>query len=333
MHPSVDPLDAPAHLQARLTTWQAFSARLAGADDRQLSSLFEASAKRASFGGRSALLEIDGAKVWGKGIALTDLERLPHNRHCTANLFKLPLFYQYGVGSAGFGAWRELAANLAATAWVVGDECASFPLLYHWRVLPAPRRPPPGADELARTERYITGWNGSPAVRARWQANFEATANLVLFLEYVPQTAYAWVTAQAGEGAEAAAAAFAMLDDELTAAARFLNARGMQHFDLHSENVLTDGRQLYIADFGLANSSAFELSAAERAFFDRHQDYDRAYVAGALARLYEAVRPPTSASLDARIERHRPLASIQNEFLRALREDNSKQTPFPAEAV
>lgn len=43
---------------------------------------------------------------------LTDVELRPENVRSTANLFGLPTFYQYGVGSAGFGARRELAVHL-----------------------------------------------------------------------------------------------------------------------------------------------------------------------------------------------------------------------------
>jgi hypothetical protein len=37
-------------------------------------------------------------------VPLTDLEQLPQHFMSTANIFGLPLSYQYGVGSAGFGA-------------------------------------------------------------------------------------------------------------------------------------------------------------------------------------------------------------------------------------
>jgi hypothetical protein len=54
------------------------------------------------------------------------------SRRCTP----LPGILQYGVGSAGFGARREPAAHIMTTKWVLGNEYAGFPLMYHWRVLP-----------------------------------------------------------------------------------------------------------------------------------------------------------------------------------------------------
>ncbi len=68
---------------------------------------------------------------------LTDLEQLPQHFISTANLFNLPLGYQYGVGSAGFGAWRELATHIMTINWVITGECANFPTMYHWRILPS----------------------------------------------------------------------------------------------------------------------------------------------------------------------------------------------------
>lgn len=60
-------------------------------------------------GGKSALISIEDTPVFVKKVPLTDLEQLDQNFMSTANLFNLPLGYQYGIGSAGFGAWRELA--------------------------------------------------------------------------------------------------------------------------------------------------------------------------------------------------------------------------------
>lgn len=68
-----------------------------------------------------------------KRIPLTDVE---HRRwFSTRNHFRMPTFYNYGVGSAGFGAWRELVAHIKTTNWVLEGACPNFPLLLHWRLL------------------------------------------------------------------------------------------------------------------------------------------------------------------------------------------------------
>ena len=35
-----------------------------------------------------------------------------------------------------------------------------------------------------------------------------------------------------------------------------MNTHGLVHFDAHFGNVLTDGRRLFVADFGLATSAS-----------------------------------------------------------------------------
>ena len=138
------------------------------------------------------VIDVGGAKVFVKKIALSDLERTAENEGSTANLFDLPLFYQYGVGSAGFGAWRELRAYRMASAWVLSGECPHFPLIYHWRVLPrtASRL---SAEQLAWLNRAPDYWDHSDAVRARLEAISAASASIVLFLEYVPEMQRVWL--------------------------------------------------------------------------------------------------------------------------------------------
>jgi hypothetical protein len=79
--------------------------------------------------GKSSLISIDDTSVFVKKVPLTDLEQLPQHFMSTANIFDLPLSYQYGVGSAGLGVWRELATHIMTTNWVI-TECANFPLAH-----------------------------------------------------------------------------------------------------------------------------------------------------------------------------------------------------------
>ena len=209
-------------------------------------------------GGSTSRMTVDGTRVFVKRVPLTDRER--DHPHSTRNLFDLPTFYQYGVGSAGFGGWRELAAHQRTTRWVLEGECANFPLLHHWRVVETPCRP-------ADVDEQVAYWDGSAAVRARLEAMAAATTSLLLVLEYVPQNLNEWWTDNPGR--------IRWADDELHATIDFLNTRGMVHFDAHPGNVLCDGRRLYVTDFGLALDAGFDLSAEEAAFLDRHRDFDR----------------------------------------------------------
>lgn len=322
--------------------------------DRRIRDLVAAAPRLGSgIGGRSAELEIGGTRVFVKRVPLTDIERQPENVRSTANLFDLPLFYQYGIGSAGFGAWRELAVHLMTTGWVLKNEYAGFPLLYHWRIMPD--SPPAGfVDEFGGLEGAVAHWDGSPAVRRRLEAIGKSSFSLVLFLESVPQTLAAWLGERAGAARPepGSRSPYRWVEDELSRGTEFMSARGMVHFDAHFANLLTDGRQVYFTDFGLALSRDFELSAEETRFLTDHLVYDRAYAPGhllrhhlpgagrartehaALLREWAEGRGPDGVppEVSAIIDRHAAHAIILDDFHQRLL-TQSKHTPFPAAEV
>jgi hypothetical protein len=345
-HP--DPMHA-----ARLTVYGAVSTRLSLLSDRQLGEAVAAAGLIGSgIGGRSAQLDIDGTPVFVKRIALTDVETSPENTRSTANLFGLPMFYQYGVGSAGFGAWRELAVHTMTTNWVLGNQYAGFPLMYHWRVLPD-SAPEGFADEFGGIEGAVAHWEGSSAVRDRLEAIGRSSSSLVVFLEYVPQTLSTWLSGhrdaapQGGDGA-----LYLWVEEALARGTAFMSSRGLVHFDAHFRNILTDGRLLYFADFGLALSSGFELSAAEAEFLSNHLAYDRCYTVSHLLRyhlpggdrgerahdafLREWIagrqRDGTRPEIAAIIDRNARAAVVLDDFHHRLLTE-SKRTPFPAAQI
>lgn len=340
------PGDAP-----RISAYATVGAHLSRLSDRRLADAVAAAARPGSgIGGRSAELEVEGRRVFVKRVPLTDVELQPAHVRSTANLFGLPLFYQYGLGSAGFGAWRELAAHLMTTSWVLKGEHAGFPLLYHWRVLPD--TPPAGfVDGLGGVEGAVARWDGSPAVRRRLEAIARSSSSLVLFMEHVPLTLGAWL-------AEYRAAAlrepqerspYLWVEDALQRGTEFMSARGLVHFDAHFANLLTDGRQVYFADFGLALSRDFDLSAEEAGFLTDHLLYDRCYAPGHLLRhhlpdnvragadhgtflrRWLAGRRPSGVpdDISAIIDRHAGHAIVLDDFHHSLM-TRSKRTPFPA---
>lgn len=342
---------------ARLAAHGAVSAALARHGDRALLELVDSAAPIGSgIGGKSTLLEIAGTPVFVKRVPLTDLEVRPPHLRSTANLFELPDFCHYGVGAIGgpgFGAWRELAVHTMTTEWVLTAEHEGFPLMYHWRVLPDST---PLPEELADVDRAVAYWGGGPQVRDRIEALQQSSASVALFLEYVPQNLHQWLSTQIAAGDRAADRACAMVERELTAGASFMNGRGLQHFDAHFENILTDGRRLYFADYGLAISSRFALSQDEVDFFDRHQTYDRCYIAthlvnwlvtalygyqiedrdgrGARVRAYAEGERPTGIPAEAAaiIARHAPIAAVMSDFNREFQR-RSRRTPYPLEEI
>jgi hypothetical protein len=340
---------------SRLAAHEAVSTALSLCSDRRLQELLDAApTSGAGIGGRTVLLEIEGVPVFVKQVRLTDVERAPDNVRSTANLFGLPAFCHYGVGSIGgpgFGAWRELAVHLMTTDWVVAGDHEGFPLTYHWRVLPDGGRPLP--EELADVDRAVAYWGGGPQVRQRIEALGRSSASLTLFLEYVPHTLHDWLTVQVEAGGDAAERACALVEDELAAGIAFMNGRGLLHFDAHFENVLTDGVRLFFADFGLAISSRFDLAQDEVDFFDTHRGYDRDYAATylvnwltvalfgyALDKRAEFVRScargatpgGVPAGVAATLVRHAPVAAVVGEFHRRFQRE-SREAPYPLEEV
>lgn len=200
-------------------------------------------------GGKSALIYIDEIPVFVKTIPLTDLEQLPQNFGSTANLFNLPLCYQYGVGSAGFGAWRELATHVMTTNWVITSECENFPIMYHWRILPNDPSEL-NVEEWGDIKKYCQYWENSSAIRQRVKSLNKAAAHITLFLEYIPQNLYEWLPAQISKGGDTAALAITLVDKHLKATNTYMNTHGLMHFDAHFKNILTDGKLLYFSDFG-----------------------------------------------------------------------------------
>jgi hypothetical protein len=323
---------ASAHLERRQRTYEVLATRIAELSDDDLASALAAEAVswRASVhGSQSGVIDVEGAKVFVKKISLAHLEQAAEGS--TANLFGLPLFYQYGVGSAGFGAWRELGASLKASAWALSGECPYFPLVYHWRVLPRTAPAPLSAKQSAWLDRAPDYWDQSDAVRRRLKAISDASASIVLFLEFVPETLDEWLKERrVGSRLDAAFEAdIWRFHDQLHDAAAFLNDHGMLHFDLNAFNVLTDGQQVYAADFGLALCTDFDLSPAERAFVETHRLYDRCYVTWAIAEwLAPKADPPIlPPGLSALVDRCAPVASIFGNFLNTLA--GRKTTPYP----
>ena len=62
--------------------------------------------------------------------------------------------------------------------------------------------------------------------------------------------------------------------DDVQTTIQFLQRRGIVHFDVDMFNVLTDGRNAYLGDYGLVMDSAFELDDSERQFLSANQHFD-----------------------------------------------------------
>jgi hypothetical protein len=324
----------------RVVRHRALSAELAALDDDGITALVGETS--AGFGGRTARTTVDGVPVFVKLVPLTDLERRPENAGSTANLFGLPPFYQYGIGSAGFGAWRELAVHTMTTRWVLEEKYDGFPLVHHWRVLPQTPHP----MDPTELDRWVKHWDGDDAVRARLEAIGAASAAVIVFMEHFPLTVDEWLIQRTAAGDEEA---YAFVERALHEGVEFMRSQGLTHFDAHFHNLLTDGRRIYFADFGLAAHTGFDFDAAESEFHSRHHDYDRVYTRSHLTRwlvsklldvpwpqVMGRLRAPAGLGLPAAatgiVARHLPVTLVLGDFFEQLWAV-SKRTPYPAEEL
>ena len=186
----------------------------------------------------------------------------------TKNLYDLPTYYNYGVDSAGLGVFRELLMHIQTTNWVLQGAIENFPLMYHYRIMPrASERVNLDMEWYEKYyEKYVKYWNSNENIGKYIVDRVKAEYEIALFLEYIPYTFSRWL----GKNVQ-------HLDsfiNEMMDTIAFLRKNGIIHFDVHFNNILTDGNKPYLTDLGLGLDKRFDLGEAERAFFKRHTLYD-----------------------------------------------------------
>ena len=248
-------------IQRRRERYSKLSSEIAQMDNAKLQSLLDTDENQRGWG-KTQILEIGAAKVFIKRVPITDLEYA--NQFSTRNLYDLPMYYNYGVGSAGFGVFRELLTHIKTTNWVLEGAIANFPLMYHSRILPAC-----GARaEVDREshQKYVDYWGGNANISRYILDRASAQHEAVIFLEYIPHTVGTWLSDNTHK-------VDALLADMRNTIA-FLRTKGIIHLDVHFHNIVTDGKRFYLTDFGLALDKSFDLTPAERAFYQRNTEYD-----------------------------------------------------------
>lgn len=286
----------PLTLEQRRENYAKVSEKLAQMNDDEIAELLKKSEQvHKGIGGTAVALEVEGVPIFAKRISLTDRELT--NPYSTKNLFDLPTYYQYGIGSAGFGAWRELAAHQMASDWVRNGECPNFPLLYGHRVVDKPAGRTPNLEDEEFLDSDQKYWGESPQVRARLDEIEKSTHSVVVFLESIPQNLNKYLREENPQNRRDVE----MVERDIRRTTAFMESKGMIHFDAHRWNLLTDGKQVYFSDFGLATSREFELSDAEREFFEKNHGYDLA-----LGFNYLAI-PSAAPEVKALAEKHQGL--------------------------
>lgn len=345
-------------LSSRIANFERLSKQLSELSYAKITALLRnAKPLHSGIGGNTALLFFENIPIFVKKVPLTDLERKELHIQSTRNLFELPLYYQYGIGSTGFGVWRELSAHQITTSWVLNNECPHFPLLYHSLFLETPKLPDMPPEERQRLENNIQYWGGSSSIKNRLHAIHEASASLIFFLEYVPCTLEKWLQNKLASSETEVNEAVAMLEKNLFLTTKHMRKYGFLHCDAHFKNILTDGSFLYFTDFGLALSSSYQLSEEEIIFLKDHKFYDHCNIIMAL--IYTIIThycnknkegisysswllylhdyligktPLLPSCLDIFIKNYAPIAQTMDTFYKNLR-TKSKHTPYPKQLL
>ena len=95
-------------MKTRHAKFYELNTHLAHIDNEGLNALLAESGETRGWG-KNHTIELKQSKVFIKRIPLTHLEY--NQMFSTKNHYDLPSYYNYGVGSAGFGAFRELLRN------------------------------------------------------------------------------------------------------------------------------------------------------------------------------------------------------------------------------
>jgi hypothetical protein len=303
-------------IELRRKRYFKLSSQIAQLDNAQLHSLFDNSeSNESSTGwGINHFIVLEESKVFVKRVPVTNIEY--DNQFSTRNLYDLPTYCNYGFGSTGFGVFRELVTHIKTTNWVLDSAIATFPLMYHYRIIPFSGQP--GDVDRSRHQSYVEYWgnseNAGNYVLDRANANYE----LVLFLEYIPHVLETWLWENPNKIQQPL--------DDLRTTIDFLRTKGIIHFDAHFQNVLTDGEQIYLTDFGLVLDKSFALTKDEESFFEQNTFYDYGEV---LRNFGQLIRPSYDACSenDKRriMEKYGIKEGLQPYELRSILLDNIKQ--------
>ncbi|MCP6757943.1 MAG: hypothetical protein NHB32_03990 [Fischerella sp. CENA71] len=254
------------HIELRRKKYFKLSSQIAQLDNAQLRFLFDDNDSSLGWGLTHTIV-LGQSKVFVKRIPVTNIEY--DNLFSTKNLYDLPTYFNYGLGSAGLGVaglgvFRELVTHIKTTNWVLEGAIATFPLMYHYRIIPFSGQ---RVDvDRERLKGFVEYWGNSANVGNYMLDRANANHELVLFLEYIPHVLETWLRGNPNKLQKP-------LDDLRTTIA-FLRTKEIIHFDAHFRNVLTDGEQIYLTDFGLALDKSFMLTKDEESFFEENTFYD-----------------------------------------------------------
>jgi hypothetical protein len=216
--------------------------------------------------GTNHIIDVSGKRVFVKKIPLTAREH--ENPRSLDNLFDLPSFYNYALMSAGLGAYRELHAHLTTTKAVLAGEMKNVPLLFHYRIVDRPR-PAASIDETEHAD-VVRNWANSAQIGSYLRARHEAPFEIVLCLEHFPSCLgfAGWFATNTHRIWDIADTIFKAITD--------MRRCGLLHFDCQFNNIVTNGTEFFLTDFGLTMPERACHTRADRNFYDQHRFHPEA---------------------------------------------------------
>jgi len=209
--------------------------------------------------------KISGYDVFMKKIPLTTLEY--NNIFDTSNLYNLPTFYNYPIGSAGINCFRELSMHVKTTKWVLEGKIENFIMMYHYRII---KKENHIIDEIQKeniNKKVKTKWNNDKNIKKYLMERLNAPYEIIVVMEYFPITLNEWLKQDITNVYSYKKQIFPLLN--------FLEKQYIIHFDSHSKNfVVSKEGIIYMIDFGLVLDLEFNLTKEEIKFFYKNTMFD-----------------------------------------------------------
>jgi hypothetical protein len=201
--------------------------------------------------GITQIIKINKQNIFLKIIPLAKL--FYENKFDTSNIYKLPAYYNYGMGSAGCNPWRELLLHIKTTNWVLEKKCSFFPLLYHYRIIKNNNKNfVTGLDD-----RLMKRWDNNKSIKKYLNDRKNSEYKIILFMEYIPYVA--------GKYLEKNPIFIENFYYQASKIIKFLNSNGIFHNDAHLFNYIIDkNKKLYLTDFGLSLDKTFVLDTIKK---------------------------------------------------------------------
>ena len=149
--------------------------------------------------------------------------------------------------------------------------------MHHYRIVKKAKKPRKlTKSKIKKHNEYVKYWNSSKRIDHYILERKSAEYEIVIFLEYVPHIFMKWLKPNVSRINEMTGKVFKAFE--------FLRSKGIIHFDAHFANILTDGKNIFLTDFGLALDKEYKLNNNEREFFKKHQFYDHMIISRLLLR-------------------------------------------------